>query len=376
MSVDTHDALKTPLYEKHIEAQGKIVPFAGYLLPVEYPAGLIEEHLAVRTRAGLFDVSHMGEVLLRGSGALNSLNHLLTNDFTEQPVGKCRYSALCYPDGGMVDDLIVYRRGEQDFLIVVNAANKDKDVAYMRENLLEDTELIDASDQYAQLALQGPCAQSIAEELVSDTESLPKGYYTFTENVEVAGVSCIVSRTGYTGEDGFELYCSPEDAPALWDALMQAGASQGILPCGLGARDTLRLEASMPLYGHEMDETVSPLETGLAFGVRMNKPDFIGKTALEASLAQSPEGKPARERIGLAITGRGIAREHCPVNKGERSIGMTTSGTYFPFLKFAGAMALVEAGSVSVGDTVTVTVRGRTLEAEVVPLPFYKRNRS
>lgn len=359
---------KTPLYDVHLAAEGKIVPFAGYLLPIEYPTGLMKEHLAVRNACGLFDVSHMGEVLFEGPGALATLNHLMTNDFSDMAYGRCRYTALCYEDGGMVDDLIVYRLDDERFLAVVNAANKDKDVAWMADHLLDDTVMRDLSDEIAQIAVQGPLAQTILAR-VADEAALPSTYYTFEPHVAVAGCDCLVSRTGYTGEDGFELYCAPAEAPALWEALIGAGAEDGLVPCGLGARDTLRLEAGMPLYGHEMDETVDPMEAGLAFGVKMGKPGFIGKEAIAA------KGLPARTRIGIEVTGRGIVREHEPVFSGGKRIGTTTSGTYCPFLKKACAMALVETGSAEIGDSLEVEVRGRKVEARVAPMPFYKRKR-
>lgn len=356
---------KTPLYEAHLAAHGKIVPFAGYLLPVEY-GGIMKEHEAVRTACGMFDVSHMGEVLVKGPGALASLEHLLTNRFSDMPHGKCRYSAMCYENGGMVDDLIVYRIDDETFYIVVNAANKDKDVAWMRDHLLEGAALKDLSDRIAQIALQGPESTDILAR-ISPEESLPKGYYTFVKQTPVAGRPCLVSRTGYTGEDGYEIYCAPEDALHIWNALLEHGSDRGLIPCGLGARDTLRLEAAMPLYGHEMDAEVSPLEAGLAFGVKMDKDDFIGKQAL------SEQNPPSRRRIGLQITGRGIAREHAPVYAGGRPVGETTSGTYCPHLKGAYAMALVESGALDLGDEAEVDVRGRRIAARVVPLPFYRK---
>lgn len=359
---------RTPLYDVHVAAGGKIVPFAGFELPVEYPTGLMKEHEAVRTACGLFDVSHMGEVTFEGEGALATLNHLMTNDFTEQPVGKCRYSALCYEDGGMVDDLIVYRRAEDCFLVVVNAANKDKDVAWMRDHLLPGVVMTDISDDVAQIALQGPASCAVLARITAE-DSLPTGYYTFTEHVDLAGVDCLVSRTGYTGEDGFEIYCAPTDATAVWSALMEAGADEGIMPCGLGARDTLRLEAAMPLYGHEMDETVDPLEAGLGFAVKMDKEAFVGRDAL------AEKGAPARERIGLEVVGRGIVREHESVFFEGRQIGHTTSGTFCPHLKKACAMALVETGALSVGDEAEVEVRGRRVAVRVVGLPFYRRQK-
>ncbi len=358
---------KTPLYEEHIASGGKIVPFAGYLLPIEYPTGLMTEHRAVRSACGIFDVSHMGEVIFKGPGALNTLNYLMTNDFTDMPLGRCRYTAMLYENGGMVDDLIIYRLAEDKFLAVVNASNKDKDVAWMTEHLLADTTIYDASDEMGQIAVQGPQAELVMSKISSQSQ-LPSKYYTFTEQMSVAGVTCLVSRTGYTGEDGFEIYCPSEDASVVWNALLKAGESEGIIPCGLGARDTLRLEASMPLYGHEMDETIDPLEAGLAFGVKIDKDDFVGKNAVLA------KGDRKRERIGLEVTGRGIVREHATLFKGDKAIGETTSGTYCPWLERAYAMGLVDAHQVALGDTLEAEVRGRRIKVKVVPLPFYRRS--
>ena len=358
--------LKTPLYEKHMESHGKITPFAGYLLPVEYPTGMIREHMAVRTACGLFDVSHMGEIVLRGPGALESINYIMANDYTGLAVGRVRYSPMCNEQGGVVDDLIIYRTSEEGYLVVVNAANCAKDDAHIRANLLPGTEMENISEQVAQLALQGPKSREILAKLVLE-EKLPAKYYSFTPDVDVAGVSCLISQTGYTGELGYELYCRAGDGARLWDALMGAGEGSGLIPCGLGARDTLRLEAAMPLYGHEMDDTVSPLETGLDFAVKLKKPEFIG---LEAIVRR---GAP-RTRVGLRATGRGIIREHQAVYLGDKKIGDTTSGTYCAFLGGSYAMALVESGALSAGDSVEVEVRGRRVAAEVVPLPFYKHS--
>lgn len=340
-----------------------MTPFAGYLLPVQYRAGVIAEHMAVRQKAGLFDVSHMGEVLFRGPDALANLNRILTNDFTSLQTGRARYTAMCREDGGVLDDLLVYRLGETAYLAVVNAANREKDAAHMRAHCAGDCECADLSDEIAQIALQGPASPAILRKVMRPGD-IPGKYYAAAADVEAAGVRTLVSRTGYTGETGYELYCAPADAPALWAALLEAGAEEGLLPCGLGARDTLRLEAGMPLYGHEMDETVSPLETGLGFAVKLGK-DFIGRDALAA---QDP---PRRTRVGLAVTGRGIVRERCPVFRDGARIGETTSGTHAPYLGRGVAMALVGAGSCAAGDAVEAEVRGRRVAMEVVPLPFY-----
>jgi len=356
---------KTPLYENHVALGGKMVPFGGYLMPVQY-SGILAEHMAVRTRAGLFDVSHMGEVIYEGAGALAALNRLLTNDFTNLAIGRVRYSVMCGEDGGCLDDLIVYRLAEEKYLVVVNAANHDRDVAHMREELPERGVIFtDVSEETGLVALQGPASKEILEKL-APADTLPEKYYSVAQGVTLCGVECLVSRTGYTGEFGYEIFTPAEKTAAIWDALLAAGKDEGLVPCGLGARDTLRLEAAMPLYGHEMNETVSPLETGLGFGVKMNKETFIGKTGIEAR-------GTSRERIGLKVTGRGIVREHEPVTFAGEEIGMTTSGTFCPYLKGAYAMALIAKGKVKIGDTVEADVRGRKVAAEVVALPFYKR---
>ncbi|MCI6520883.1 glycine cleavage system aminomethyltransferase GcvT [bacterium] len=357
---------KTPLYDIHVEEGGKMVPFAGYLLPVQYGAGVIKEHMAVRQQAGLFDVSHMGEVLFTGPTALDTLNHLLTNDFTNMPVGRVRYSIMCNGQGGTVDDLVVYKFGEQSYFVVVNAANRYKDFAHMKANLLPGTEAQDISDTIAQLALQGPKAPQIIAKLLPE-DQIPQKYYTAIPNVTIGGMRCMISRTGYTGELGYEIYTAAENGPALWTLLRQAGAEFGLIPCGLGARDTLRLEAAMPLYGHEMDDTVTPLEAGLDFGVKLDKAEFIGKDALVSA------GTPRRVRVGLVATGRGIPREHQPVYLAGEQIGTTTSGTFAPLLGKAISMALVDAAHSAVGTAVEIDVRGRRVAAEIVPLPFYKR---
>ncbi len=360
--------LKTPLYDAHVKAGGKIVPFGGYLLPVQYGAGVIKEHMAVRTQAGLFDVSHMGEVLCEGKDALKNLQMILTNNFDNMVDGQARYSPMCNENGGTVDDLIVYKKSDEHYFIVVNAANKDKDYQWMLDHQFGEVTFTDVSAQYAQLALQGPKAMDILRKLTAE-ENIPKKYYHAVFDTEVAGIPCIISKTGYTGEDGVELYLDSSNAEKMWDALLENGKEEGLIPCGLGARDTLRMEAAMPLYGHEMDDTVSPLETGLGFAVKMAKEDFIGKAALEE------KKEPQRTRIGLKVTGRGIIREHQEVFKNGEKIGMTTSGTHCPYLGYPIAMALVGEGTAAIGDKLEVEVRGRKVEAEVVALPFYKRSK-
>lgn len=359
---------KTPLYDTHVKYGGKIVPFAGYLLPVQYPTGVIREHMAVRTECGMFDVSHMGEITCIGSDALANLNHLLTNDFTNMYDGQARYSPMCCDSGGVVDDLIVYKIRDGHYFIVVNASNKDKDFQWMQEHAFGDAVFTDISASVGQIALQGPNAKKILLKIAQE-EALPKKYYSCNFHGQAAGIPCILSKTGYTGEDGYEIYTAAEQAPAMWEALMEAGQEDGLIPCGLGARDTLRLEAAMPLYGHEMDETITPLETGLDFAVKMNKAEFIGKSALEE------KGTPARVRVGIKVTGRGIIREHCSLYQGGEQVGVSTSGTHAPYLGYPIAMALVNAACAEIGTALEAEVRGRRVTAEVIPLPFYKRAR-
>ncbi len=358
---------KTPLYELHQQLGGKIVPFGGFLLPVQYETGVIKEHMAVRTACGLFDVSHMGEILIKGKDALKNVQNFLSNDYAVMDVGRVRYSPICNEEGGIVDDLIVYKFAEDEYFLVPNAANKDKVFAWFNAYKQGEVEILDLSDQYAQLALQGPKSKAILSKL-TDENGLPQKYYSFVRDLSVAGIPCLVSRTGYTGEFGYELYCAPEKAVELAKALLEAGKEEGLIPCGLGARDTLRLEASMPLYGHEMADDISPLEAGLSPFVKLDKDTFIGKNALVKA------GAPKRERVGLMLTDRGIAREHCDVYLGEDKIGVTTSGTMLPYLNKAYAMALVDTGKAPLDTEVTLDVRGRKLKAVVVPMPFYKRS--
>ncbi len=354
---------KTPLYETHVALGGKIVPFAGYLLPVQYE-GVIAEHNAVRNHAGLFDVSHMGEITCIGKDALANLNHLLTNDYTTMYDGQARYSPMCNENGGVVDDLIVYKVRDDHYFIVVNAANKDKDFAWMKEHAFGDAVFTDISEDVAQIALQGPKAETILRKLAEE-EDIPKKYYSCYFHKQIGGMDCIISRTGYTGEDGFEFYLAAAEAPKLWNLLLETGKEEQLVPCGLGARDTLRLEAAMPLYGHEMDDEIDPREAGLGVFVKMQKEEFIGKKALE-------EKEITRKRIGLKVTGRGIIREHMDLYAGDKKAGISTSGTHCPHLGYPAAMALVDKEYAEIGTKLQAEVRGRRVDAEVVKLPFYK----
>ena len=357
--------LKTPLYDEHVLLQGKIVPFAGYLLPVQYE-GVIKEHLAVRNDCGLFDVSHMGEITFKGDTALASLNHILSNDFTNMPIGKVRYSLMCNENGGVIDDLLVYKFADDYFYVVVNAANRLKDFEHMKNNILEGTIIEDISDNIGQVALQGPKAKDIMLTIL-DEKDIPEKYYTAIEHVNIDGVDCMISFTGYTGENGYEIYTSNEGIVKIWKLLLEKGKDFGLIPCGLGARDTLRLEAGMPLYGHEMDDNVTPFETGLDFGVKMKKEEFIGKDALVK------KGEPTICRIGLQIIDKGVLREHQDIYVDDTIVGHTSSGTYSPLLQTSIAQALIDKKYSELGQVVEVDVRGRRLKAEVVEMPFYKK---
>ena len=356
---------KTPLYDWHLNNGGKIVSFVGYLLPVQYE-GVIKEHLAVRNACGLFDVSHMGEILCIGEDAEAYLNHLLTNDFTNMSDGQARYSPMCNEEGGVVDDLIVYKMKKDHYLVVVNAANREKDFQWMENHLIGNVTVKDVSDSIAQIALQGPKAENILRKIVS-SNGIPKKYYSAVFDGSIQGMNCIISKTGYTGENGYEFYISAANGEKLWNLLLEQGREEGLVPCGLGARDTLRLEAAMPLYGHEMNGTITPCETGLGTYVKLEKESFVGREAL------IEKGTPNRCRVGLKVTGRGVIRENMEIYAGDQKIGMTTSGTHCPYLGYSAGMALIDCNYREPGTEVSVSVRGRKVAAEVVKLPFYKR---
>jgi aminomethyltransferase len=360
---------KTPLNKVHRELGARMVDFGGWDMPVQY-SGVIEEHLAVRQSAGLFDVSHMGEIEVRGANALDFIQQLTINDAARLADGQVQYSALCYPEGGVVDDVTLYRFSGAHFLFCVNASNIEKDFAWMQQVLrdaaLPDVTLTNRSDEFAQIALQGPKSAEILAEL-TDVPLDALAYYHFREG-RVAGEQMIVSRTGYTGEDGFELYLPASAADALWRKLMAAGAPFGLLPIGLGARDTLRLEKGYALYGHELSRDISPLEAGLAWITKLDKGDFVGKAAL---VAQKAAGVP-RRRIGLLMEERGIPREGYPLFDGDRQVGVVTSGTLSPTLKIGIALALVESAAAGADGELEVAVRNRRMRARVVRPPFVK----
>ena len=363
---EAQDLKRTPLYACHVEAGARIVDFAGWEMPVQY-TGVIEEHRAVRTAAGLFDVSHMGEVRVRGAGAEAFLQRLTPNDVAKLAPGRAHYSGLLTEGGTYVDDLLIYRLGAEDFLVVVNASNADRDFEWIASRAGGGVEVVNESDRYALLALQGPKALGILTGLASapvDIAGLK--YYGFAEGA-VAGVPALISRTGYTGEDGFELYLPPEDAPEVWRRLVEAGA----VPAGLGARDTLRLEAAMALYGHEIDDTTTPFEAGLNWVVKLDKGEFLGRDALAA---QKAAGIP-RKLVGFEVQGRGIARQGHPVVSEGGIVGAVTSGTWSPTFEKALGLAYVPPEMAAPGTPLAIEVRGKALPAVVVETPFYKRSR-
>lgn len=369
---------KTALNATHRGLRAKMVDFGGWDMPVEYPGnggGLIAEHLAVRTGVGLFDVSHMGEIQFRGPGSLAAVQHITMNDASRLKDGQAQYSALLTPEGTFVDDILVHRLGENDYLLVVNAGTKDKDYAWIRKQVgaFPSIHISDYSSYYSQLALQGPKALDTLQKLTKTDLAAIKNYW-FTHG-QVAGIhNVLISRTGYSGEDGFEVYLPSDEATTvkMWNALLDAGAEFGIRPCGLGARNTLRLEAGMPLYGHEISDSINVFEGGLERWLKLEKGSFIGREALLAVQASGP----SRKLIALEVVERGIARDcYAVFTLQGNEIGTITSGSPAPFLKTNIAFALVPASVAASGEDVLVDVRGNRVRAKQVKAPFYKRER-
>jgi aminomethyltransferase len=361
------DSLKrTPLFDEHERLGGKIVPFAGYEMPVQYPSGIIAEHNAVRTAAGLFDVSHMGELEVRGGDALGFVQYVTTNDAGRLEEGQAQYSALCRPDGGILDDCIVYRFPDH-YMVVVNASNIDKD----RDWIAQFTDrfgvtLTDRSDETGLIALQGPASQPILAS-ITDADLDGIAYYHFTEG-RVAGVPGVISRTGYTGEDGFELYLPAADTPKVWTRLLEAGAADGLIPAGLGARDSLRLEMGYALYGNDMDERRTPLEAGLGWITKLDKGEFIGRDALARQKEQGVQSRLA----GFICTERGFPRHGYEVRVDGEAAGEVTSGGVSPMLQQGVGMCYLPAAAAKPGTRIDVMVRDKAIPAEVVRPPFYK----
>jgi aminomethyltransferase len=349
-----------------------MVPFAGWEMPVEY-SGISAEHLAVRSAAGLFDVSHMGEIEIAGKDALAAVQHISSNDASRLQINQAHYSALTTPAGTFVDDMLVYRFAPSHFLLVVNGSNEEKDFAWIDARVKEvggDAAVVNSSARYALVAIQGPKAKGVLQSLTAiDLDAIK--YYWFAHG-EVAGIRGTVSRTGYTGEDGFEVFLPPAMAPRLWSALLDAGRGDGLIPCGLGARDTLRLEAAMRLYGNDIDDTTTVLEADLSWIVGWKKDAFIGHDALRAQKASGA----SRKIVGFAMVDRAIARHGHLVMQGDRQVGYVTSGTQTPYLKKAIGMAYVPLHLTAPGSELEIDIRGRRAKAIVVELPFYKRPRT
>ncbi len=367
--METATSKKTVLNAVHREMGAKMVPFGGWDMPVEY-SGLIAEHMAVRKAGGLFDVSHMGEFTVEGPGALAYLQRVTSNNVAKLVDGQAQYSSLPMPTGAPVDDIIVYRRGPERFLVVVNAGNIDKDFAWMQAQGPENCSLENHSDDWALLALQGPRAQEILQKLTPfDLAGLK--FYHFADAPVEGLEGTTISRTGYTGEDGFEIFVAPDRADSLWRKLLETGKDAGLVPAGLGARDTLRLEAKMCLYGNDMDETTTLIEAGLGWIVSLDpvKGDFNGRGVLEE---QKKNGAP-RKLVGFEMTGRGIARHGYAVRLGHETVGTVTSGSFAPFLQKNIGLCYLPTAKAAVGTTFDVDIRGRDVAAKVVPTPFYKR---
>jgi aminomethyltransferase len=360
---------RTSLYAEHVAAGGRIVPFAGWEMPVQY-TGIVDEHQAVRTAAGMFDVSHMGELRLRGEYASHVVDYLVTNDVKRLADGQAMYTCACNERGTILDDLIVYRRSQDDWLVVCNASNRGKMVAHFAHAAKDHCDFEDQSDATALVALQGPRAFDVLAKLGGDAAKLVELKSFHFRDAVVGGVACTPARTGYTGEDGVEIFCPWDDAPALWRALLEAGRPLGLKPAGLGARDTLRLEARLSLYGNDIDETTNPLEAGLGWVVKVEKGDFIGRAALTEIKARPLP----RKLVGFEVTGRGVARHGYPLKDVEgRAVGLCTSGSPAPTVGKSIGLGYVPSAMAEVGARLLVDCRGKDVEAVVAKTPFYKR---
>ena len=359
------DLNRTPLYDLHLELGARMVPFAGWEMPVQY-SGIIEEHLAVRNKAGLFDVSHMGEARIRGKDAAVFLDAIMTNEFSSLQPNHARYTVMCYPDGGCVDDLIIYRVSQDEFLICLNASNAAKDIAWMKAQAGNwKVEIIDECSQWAQLALQGPLAENILSSLTNLKLNTIKRFGFLVG--EVAGAqNCVVARTGYTGSPGFEIYVPASQSVGVARAILEKGKPDGLLPIGLGARDSLRLEAGYPLYGHELSEKISPIQAGLSWTVKFTKPQFVGRDSL---LSQTEKGVTSKV-VMYSLNDRRIARPGSTVFSGDKAVGEILSGTLSPVLNKPIGTALITTGSNL--DTLTVDIRGTHLPLQITQTPFFK----
>ena len=372
-SVETTPTVrKTGLNAVHRRLGAKMVEFNGWDMPVEYPSGIIAEHMAVRTGVGIFDVSHMGDIRLSGPEALAAVQHISMNDAARLATGQAQYSALLYPQGTFVDDVIVHRLGEEEYLLVINAGTREKDFNWVRDNTRQfDCRAENLSDDFTQIAIQGPKGVELLQKL-TDAELSAVKFYWVTRGTVCGLKETLIARTGYTGEDGFEIYTPSEEETSarVWDDVLEAGKQLGAIPCGLGARNTLRLEAKLPLYGHEISDTINVWEAGLDRFCKMEKPEFIGRAALERFKSETLK----RTLVGLEMIERGIARDGYKVwDEGGREIGYATSGSYAPFLKRNIALAYVPPELSSVGTELQVEIRGQGVKAKVVPTPFYRK---
>ena len=352
---------RTPLYESHVKLGAKMVPFAGWEMPLYY-SSIIAEHNSVRSSAGIFDIGHMGALKVAGKNALSFLQKTLSNDASKLDIGSSQYSIILNGSGGVIDDIFVYRLPDH-YMLIINASNTDKDVAWLKKNIIDDVKLEDIKDNLTLLALQGPRSQDILRK-VTDVDLKQLGHHKIT-SCKVANFPSLVSRTGYTGEDGFEIFLDRSKAEPVWKKLLELGAA----PCGLAARDTLRLEAGMPLYGHEYNEGITPLETGFSFAVKFDKEDFIGKNSL---LMHKEEGL-SKKLVGIKLKQMGIPRQGCKMFKNGNLIGYITSGTMSPTLKTPIGMGYVKIENSDIGSILDVEIRGKMVPAEIVKLPFYKR---
>jgi aminomethyltransferase len=361
--------LKTPLNAVHRSLGAKMVDFGGWDMPVEYSRGVLDEHRAVRHRAGLFDVSHMGEINVRGPQALDLVQHVTVNDASKLKLGQAQYSALLYGHGGFVDDILVHKVADEHYFLCVNASNQDKDYEHIAANNRFDSTIENAGPRYAQLAIQGPLATGVAQKL-TDINLAPIKRYHFVDG-HFGGASARIARTGYTGEDGWEIYVAPEHAVRLWNEILTAGKSAEILPCGLGARNTLRMESAMPLYGHEIHASITPWEAGLDWIVKLDKGDFLGREAL---VKQQQQGI-TRKLAGFEVKGRGIARDGYEIMADGAGSGWVTSGGPAPALNKNIGMCFLPLSLAEPGNAIEISVRGRGVEAVTIPMPFYKRAR-
>jgi aminomethyltransferase len=357
---------KTPLNAIHRQMGARMVDFGGWDMPVQY-AGLVQEHMAVRTRAGIFDVSHMGEIVITGPMAEETIQKVTCNDVRQLAVGQCHYSALTTPSGTFIDDILVYRIGEGHFFLCVNASNQEKDFLWIRDNAARDVDVVFRSNDFAQIAVQGPRALQILEPL-TEIRLAQMRYYWFARGT-FAGVDSLMSRTGYTGEDGFEIYCFATHAESVWNQIMDSGKPLGLEPAGLGARNTLRLEAKMALYGHDIDDTTTVLEADLRWICKFDKGDFIGKPAL---LKQKAEGIK-RKLVGFEMVERGIARDHYPIEIEGQTVGSVSSGSPAPFLHKNIGLAYLPIERCAIGAEFDVLIREKPARARVVPTPFYRK---